>query len=48
MKQNIVNFKRSISKERKKQVSILKSQYEKSTMVVVNTMTVQEKVPACL
>ena len=47
MKPNIVDLKRSISKERKKkkekQISLLISQYENSTMVLANTMTSQKK-----
>ena len=35
------------TKKRKKRMSILKSQYEKSTMVLANTMTAQEKATEC-
>ena len=33
--------------ERKKQISLLKSPYEKSTMVCANTMNAQEKATEC-
>ena len=36
------------TEDRKKRISILKSQYEKSTMVFANTMTAQEKATECL
>ena len=35
------------TEERKKRISILKSQYEKSTMVLANTMNAQEKATEC-
>ena len=35
------------TEERKKRISILKSKYEKSTMVLANTMTAQEKTTEC-
>ena len=36
------------TEEKKKRISLLKSQYEKSTMVLANTMTAQEKATECL
>ena len=35
------------TEEKKKQINLLKSQYEKSTMVLANTMTAQEKATEC-
>ena len=35
------------TEEKKKQINLLKSQYEKSTMVFANTMTAQEKATEC-
>ena len=50
LKADMVDLRRRISKERKrerKQIRLLTSQYEKSTMILANTMTAQEKTTEC-